>query len=211
MPAIEASDLARRILETAVGLAEKSSWEAVRLHQVAQTMGIRLDDVRRCFREKDDLIDAWFDQADDAVLKLSDCGKLAQLSPRERLFHLIMAWLDALEAHRQVSRQMILAKLEPGHLHIQIPAVMRVSRTVQWVREGAGLEDAGTRRAVLETAVTGLYLAAFACWMSEDTSGSPHTRRLLDSLLARAEAIMRICPSITASAGEAGAPPARPG
>lgn len=185
--------LPRRIVDTAVELAERHTWEAVRLHQVAAALGVGLDDIRHHFREKDELIDAWFRRADDAVLALADSGELSCLSPRERLFRLIMAWLDALEVHRRVCRQMILAKLEPGHLHIQIPALMRVSRTVQWIREGAGLEDAGLRRALLETAVTAAYLAAFAAWLREEAPGSPRTRRLLDGLLARAEGLMDRC------------------
>lgn len=194
MPTAKSSELAHRIVDTAVELAEKESWESVRLHQVAMAMGIDLADIRRHFREKDELIDAWFDQADDAVLALSGSGDLAQLSARERLFRLIMAWLDALEEHRRVSRQMILAKLEPGHLHIQIPALIRISRTVQWIREGALLEDAGLRRALMETAVTSLYLTTFIAWMNEDAPGSPRTRRLLDGLLARAESILQAFP-----------------
>lgn len=194
MSVTEASDLAHRIVDTAVALAEQGSWEAVRLHQVAEAMGIGLHDVRRCFREKDELVDAWFGRADEAVLRLADSGELDGLTPREKLFRLIMAWLDVLEAHRRVSRQMILSKLEPGHLHIQIPAIMRVSRTVQWLREGAGLEDAGVMRAVLETATTAIYLAAFMSWMGENTAGSPRTRKLLSGLLARAEAVMQVCP-----------------
>jgi ubiquinone biosynthesis protein COQ9 len=116
--------VARRIVDTAVAIAEEGTWESVRLHEVAAHMGIGLDEIRRHFREKDELIDAWFDRADAAVLRLADSGALLALGPRERLFRLIMAWLDALEGHRRVSRQMILAKLEPGHLHIQIPALM---------------------------------------------------------------------------------------
>lgn len=206
MPVTETGELARRIVDTAVELAEQSSWEAVRLHQVAEALGIGLDDVHSRFREKDELIDAWFERADDAVLKLSDSGELAQLAPRERLFRLIMAWLDALEPHRQVSRQMIQSRLEPGHLHIQIPALMRISRTVQWMREGARLEDAGVMRAVLETATTAIYLAAFVNWMGENTAGSPRTRRLLDGLLGQAEAIMQVCPSRAGKAGGKGIP-----
>lgn len=194
MPTAKSSELAHRIVDTAVELAEKESWESVRLHQVAMAMGIDLADIRRHYREKDELIDAWFDQADEAVLALSGSGDLAQLSARERLFRLIMAWLDALEEHRRVSRQMILAKLEPGHLHIQIPALIRISRTVQWIREGALLEDAGLRRALMETAVTSLYLTTFIAWMNEDAPGSPRTRRLLDGLLARAESILQAFP-----------------
>lgn len=206
MPTTQTSELAHRIVDTAVELAEQSAWEAVRLHQVAAALGIGLDEVRHCFREKDELIDAWFERADDAVLQLADSGELAELTPRERLFRLIMAWLDALEAHRRVSRQMIQSKLEPGHLHIQIPALMRISRTVQWMREGAGLQDAGVMRAVLETATTAIYLAAFVSWMGEDTAGSPRTRRLLEGMLAQAEAVMQACPGRAGKTQEAGIP-----
>jgi len=206
--------VARRIVDTAVAIAEEGTWESVRLHEVAAQMGIGLDEIRRHFREKDELIDAWFERADDAVLRLVDSGALLALSSRERLFRLIMAWLDALEGHHRVSRQMILAKLEPGHLHIQIPALMRISRTVQWMREGALLEDTGMRRALLETAVTGIYLAAFTSWLSENRTGSPRTRRRLDAMLRRAEGVLEICPVLSGGrmkprtdTAEAGRPP----
>ena len=211
----EAGDLTRRIVETAVTLAERRSWESIRLHEVAEALDIGLDDIRQHFREKDELIDAWFERADEAVLKLADSGDLASLGPRERLFELIMVWLDAMENHRRVTRQMIQSKLEPGHIHIQIPAVMRISRTVQWIREGASLSDSGVQRALTETAVTGIYLAAFTAWMTEGTTGSPRTRRLLDALLRQAERALQFLPFIAGDAkadrndsANAGKPPA---
>ena len=57
------------ILDTALRLADASSWEAVRLHQVAAALGISLDDIRSHYREKEDLVDAWFDRADRALLE----------------------------------------------------------------------------------------------------------------------------------------------
>ena len=130
-------DIREAIVDKAVAIAEHSSWEAVRLFDIAAELNITLDDVRRYFREKEDLIDAWFDRADGVMLNVSEQEDFLSQSPRERLYQLIMAWLDALAAHRIVTRQMIGAKLEPGHIHIQIPAIMRISRTVQWMREAA--------------------------------------------------------------------------
>lgn len=185
---------ARQIVDAAIELAERRSWEAVRLHQVAAHLGIGLDRIQAHFREKDELIDAWFDRADAAAVAQAESDGFARLPVRERLFVLIMGWLDALEPHRRVTRQMIQAKLEPGHVHIQLPAVMRISRTVQWMREAARLEDAGLQRALAESATTAIYLAAFTRWMGENAPGSPATRRLLDRLLRRAEAIVAACP-----------------
>ena len=47
------------------------------------------------------------------------------------------AWLGGMAAHRALTGQMLLYKLELGHLHLQAGALLRVSRTVQWWREAA--------------------------------------------------------------------------
>jgi ubiquinone biosynthesis protein COQ9 len=177
------------ILDTALTLADEQGWEAVRLHRVAAAAGITLDDIRRHYREKDALIDAWFDRADAAALTLAASGELAALTPRERLFRLIMAWLAALAPHHRVTRQMILSKCEPGHLHIQIPAVMRISRTVQWLREAAGFESTFVRRALEETATTAIFVATFCYWLYDDSQNAQRSRAFLDRRLECAEAL----------------------
>ena len=193
MPDTAESDLRRIIVDTAVSLARQRSWEAVRLHEVANAAGISLDDIRRHFPEKNALIDAWFDRADAATLELASSGELITLSVRERLLRLIMAWLQALQSDRRVTRQMVLSRCEPGHLHIQIPALMRISRTVQWIREAALLQDTGLGRAGAETVLTAIYLAAFVCRLGETAETSPRTRGLLNRLLAGAERLALAC------------------
>lgn len=185
---------AARIVDAALQLAEESSWEAVRLHRVAARSGIGLAEIGRHFREKDELIDAWFDRADAALLALAAAPWMPSLPPRERLLRLTMAWLEALAPHKRVTREMIVNKLEPGHLHIQFPALMRVSRTVQWLREAALLDDHGVRRALAETALTAIYLATFACWLGDDTPDATQTRRFLDRQLAVAERAAQLLP-----------------
>lgn len=187
MPPDTGAEPASRIVDAAVQLAEEGSWEAVRLHQVAARAGIGLAEIAPYFREKDELIDAWFDRADAALLELAAAPWMPLVPPRERLLRLTMAWLDALAAHKRVTREMILAKLEFGHLHIQFPAVMRISRTVQWLREAALLGDHGLRRALAESALTAIYLATFACWLVDESPESTQTRRFLDQQLAVAE------------------------
>jgi AcrR family transcriptional regulator len=122
---------ADQIVDTAVELGEQGSWEAVRLHDIAASLGIALDDVRAYFREKEDIVDAWFERADSAMLKAAQASDYSYLTPRRRLHRLIMTWFGALYPYRKTTRQMIYGKLEPGHIHIQVPGLMRVSRTVQ--------------------------------------------------------------------------------
>ncbi|UJP06029.1 MAG: TetR/AcrR family transcriptional regulator [Nitrosomonas sp.] len=182
-------DLREAIMDSAIAIAERSNWEAVRLFDVAAELGITLDDIRENFREKEDVVDAWFDRADSHMLKTAETAGFLLLPPRERLQRLIMAWLDALAVHRKVTRQMIGAKLEPGHLHIQIPAIMRVSRTVQWVREAAQRDAVFLRRALEETALTTIYLATFAYWMQDGSENSQNTHDFLAHKLKYAESL----------------------
>jgi ubiquinone biosynthesis protein COQ9 len=180
-----------RIVDAAIALGEQASWEAVRLHDVADALGITLDEIRRYFREKEDVVEAWFDRADAAMLVQAESPGFSGPTPRERLHRLIMTWLRALAPHRRVTREMIYGKLEPGHLHIQIPGLMRVSRTVQWMREAAHRDATYLRRALEETGLTSIYLMTFFYWMNDDSPGSASTGRFLDGWLAFAERLDR--------------------
>lgn len=178
-----------RILDQALDMAESRGWEPLRLHQVANAMGISLDDIRRHYREKEDLAEAWFDRADSAMLAAAARPEVQAMAGPDRLEYLIMAWLEALAPHRRVTRQMILGKLEPGHLHVQIPAVLRISRTVQWIREAAGCDASHLRRALEEVALTSIFVTTFCTWLGDDSPGFERTRHRLQRLLARTERI----------------------
>ncbi|MEX0957812.1 MAG: TetR/AcrR family transcriptional regulator [Burkholderiales bacterium] len=180
-----------KIVDAALDLAGRGSWEAVRLHDVADALGITLEDVRHHFREKEEIVDAWFDRADSAMLKAAEAPGFVDLTPRQRIHRLMMTWFGALAPHRKATRQMIYSKLEPGHIHIQIPGLMRVSRTVQWMREAAHRDAAFLRRALEETGLTSIYLTTFFYWMRDDTPDSASTSRLLDRLLGAAERLDR--------------------
>ena len=187
-PAI-ASNPAHNIVNAALALAEKRSWEAVRLHDIAAETGMTLDEIRLYFREKEEVADAWFDSADAAMLQDSAHPDFLRARPRERLHRVIMSWLNALAPHRKVTRQIIIGKCEPGHLHVQIPAILRVSRTVQWMREAAHCDAVYWHRALEETALTSIYLTTFIYWLNDNSPDSIRTRRLLDKLLGAAETL----------------------
>lgn len=181
------NDLMRdAIVDTAVELAARISWEAVRLYNIATSLAVSLDEIQLYFREKDELIDAWFDRADSRMLKETESAGFLDLAAPERIHHLIMTWLDALAVQRKVTRQMIMSKLEFGHIHIQIPAVMRISRTVQWVREAAQRDARFMRRTLEESTLTTIYLMTFFFWMRDTSENSHHTRQFLKSHLTMA-------------------------
>lgn len=182
-----------------MALADSNGWEAVRLHEVASNLSLSLDDIRAEFSEKDQLVDAWFDRADSAMLADTTGQAQFQLSCQQRMHRVMMTWLSALSSHRRVTRQMILGKLEPGHIHIQIPGLMRISRTVQWMREAAGYEASLPRRAVEETIHTGIYLATFTYWMFDESFDAERTGRFLQQQLDRSSYLFNCHPDQTRS------------
>lgn len=196
-----------RILDTALDLAGKKSWESVRLHDVAEELKLSLDDIRLHFREKEDLTDAWFDRADAAMLQEAANPVFEKLSSRGRLHRSIMTWLTALAGHRRVTQQMICGKFEPGHLHYQFSGLLRVSRTVQWLREAAHRDAVLPWRAIEEAALTAIYLATFFCWMRDASENALRTSRFLDNLLTRAERMAQWIPGSPGLATKTGAAP----
>ena len=181
-----------QIVGTAVELGERRSWEAVRLHDVAVALGITLDEVRAHFQKKDDIVNAWFERADNTMLQMAQASDFSYLTTRQRLHRLIMTWLNAFHPYRKTTRQMIYGKLGPGHIQTQATGLMRVSRTVERMREAAIREAIYIRRALEDSGLAAIYLAAFFYWMNDNSPGSARTSRFLEGCLLVADKLGRL-------------------
>lgn len=182
-------DRAEHILETALEIGEQRGWDAVHLHDVAQQLGIALAEIHRHYRQKDDLAEAWFDRADLALIRAGECADWDSLSFQERLSRTILAWFDALAPHRELSAEMLRYKLQPDHLHLQVGGLMRISRTVQWIRETARLPTIGWRRELQEVVLTGIFLSSVGCWLHDRSPDARRTRAWVNGRLAAAERV----------------------
>jgi AcrR family transcriptional regulator len=172
-----------RILDKALEQAEASSWEQLHLHAVAEALNITLDEIRQYFPQKDDLVEAWFDRADRVLLSAALPEDFLDLPLYERLHQVIVNWLDALAPHRRLTREMLAYKFEFGHIHLQVPGLMRVSRTVQWFRESACHDSTGLQRIIDECALTTIYLTTFARWLFDDSVNSRKSKDVLNTAL----------------------------
>ncbi len=187
-------ELADTILDTALQLAEAQSWEQLHLQEIAKELEISLDQIRRHYAQKDDLVEAWFDRADSIMLQAAASPDIINLSMRERLHHIIISWLDALATHHRVTRDMLLYKLEPAHIHLQLQGILRVSRTVQWIREAAQQDSTHLRRIIEEIGLTSIYLATFTFWMNDRSEQQQRTRTFLEHRLQEAETLANKLP-----------------
>ncbi|MBD3896287.1 TetR/AcrR family transcriptional regulator [Halomonas sp. ML-15] len=184
--------LAERILRQALEMAEDEGWEAVELTRVAAALDVPANAVLDHYRDLDAVADAWFLRGWRAMLADKPAGFTAWAA-RERIEHCLLAWFDALAAHRRVSVEMLRTKAHLPHLHTWVPMVFDLSRTIQWLREAAMLEARyGTRRAQLEEiGLTALFVATLRVWAHDETPGQQETRRYLDKRLRRAESMLQ--------------------
>ncbi len=181
--------LAERILDAALDLAEDVGWDGLRLRVVAARLRVPLAEVLVHYRDLDAVADAWFRRAWSAMLAAPPEGFVARPA-RERLHLAIMRWFDALAPHREVTGQILAAKLYPSHPHHWVPLVFNLSRSIHWLREAALLDAVGRRRQMEEVGLTWLFLMTLAVWLRDETPGQTRTRDVLRHRLADADRAM---------------------
>lgn len=172
------------IVAAALRLGEVCGWEALTLRAVAQELNVSLAVIYAEFPQKDDLVDAWFEQADRALLSKVPGARWQRLGSAERVEQAIWCWLTALAPHRRLTRNMLWYKLEPGHIHLQLAGIMRISRTVQWLREAADLHASHLHRVGQEIALSSVFVTVFVYWLWDSSPEQQKTRQLLVRQLA---------------------------
>lgn len=186
------ADRRQQIIALTLTQADEVGWEAVRLHRVAEALGLSLAEIRAEFRDQDAIAEAWLAQADRAMLAPPEEGCRA-LPPPERIERALWRWLEALAPHKRVTGQILLGKLYPGHPHFVAALVFRLSRTVQWLREAALLDGAPPRRQIEEIGLTWLFVATVARWATDTSPGQARTRAFLKARLANADRLLGAC------------------
>jgi AcrR family transcriptional regulator len=193
-------DLADRIVDAAIELAQERGWDNVRLYLVAERLGIGLDEIGRHFRDLDAIANAWFGRARGALLRTPPAALAGR--PPERLYAAITTWLDALAAHRAVTLQMLDAKLYPSHPHHWVPMMFDLSRLMHDVLDVARIASTGRRRQLAEVGMTAIFLATLRDWRRDPERAATRLERRLagaDRWLARLGARRAAPPSGAAS------------
>jgi AcrR family transcriptional regulator len=175
-----------RIVEAALALAAERGWGNLRLHQVADRLGLALAVVRAEFRDRDAIADAVFARALDEVLS-APAAEVAGRLPPERLLRVMMRWFDALAPHQSVVREMLREKLYPGHPQHWGPLIADLSRLIHWFLDAARIASTGRERQLAEIGLTALFLATLRRWLRDDRAGQEATRAQLQRGLEAAD------------------------
>ena len=129
---------------------------------------------------------AWFARA-LAALEGIPPETLAGRPAPERLELVIMRWFDALAPHREVTGEMLRAKLYPSHPQHWVPLIFDLSRLIHWFLDAARIASTGRARQMAEIGLTAIFLGSLRTWLRDDSAGSERTRSYLRRRLEDAD------------------------
>lgn len=183
-----------KLLNAALSLAQDKHWEALRLYEIADYLDISLAQVHSLIPDKETLVDLLWDRADAEMLSACAGNAFQKQSAEQQLQSCIMAWLKPLHPHQKTVKEMLLVRLEPGHLHIQLPTLIRISQTVQWMRELSQRDNTFIKRALDESMLTFLFVSHLIMWLRDSTTDAIATERALQQHIRQAVALEKLFP-----------------
>lgn len=168
-----------RIVAAALHLASERPWRDVTLTDIATAAGVNLNDVRREFNSKGEVLAAFVRAVDDAVLAKAPKRAEGQ-SGRDALFDVVMSRFDLMAPYRSA-----LASI--GESWTFEPALMRaLSQSQAWMLRAAGISADGLEGQVRATGLGAVYGSVFRTWLKDDDPGLARTMAALDRRLRQA-------------------------
>lgn len=164
-------------------LLAEQSFEDIGLAEVAGRAGIKLSQLRNEFGSTLAILGAFTKQIDNAVLDGGDAD-MAEESPRDRLFDVLMRRIEALAPYKDAMRSIMRsARRNPGlALALNVMAV----RSQSWMLEAAGIGASGPRGALRAQGAALMFARVMSVWIDDDEEGLDRTMAALDRGLASA-------------------------
>jgi AcrR family transcriptional regulator len=177
-------DARGKIIDALIDLAAEKRFEDISIRDICQAAGVSLADFRDAFPSKGAVLAGFSRRIDRAVLA-QDTGELADESPRERLFDVLMRRLEAMAPYREGVRETIAwLRREPVAALAMNQAAMN---SMRFMLEAAGIETQGAAGAIK---LQGLALAwgrVLQVWLDDEEPDLSKTMAELDRVLTRGE------------------------
>jgi AcrR family transcriptional regulator len=175
------------LLEEAFGLIAERGWRDFRMSELARRAGVRLSQVYAAFPTRAAVLPALGRRLDAAMLDV-DPVELAGMTPRERVFELIMRRLDAMAPFRAGLRAL---GETGGDVDLLAAACGNLGRATGWLVEAAEPSLGPLRRAAAGPVLGLVYARVVQVWLRDDTPDRADTMAELDRRLNQAEGLAR--------------------
>jgi len=158
--------------------------ERIGLAAIAERAAVSLADLRGEFGTPLAILAAHVKALDRQVLAEID-PDMAQESPRERLFDVLMRRIELLGSHKEAVRSLLRSVRydPPLALALNVMAV----RSQQWMLTAAGIDASGPKGMVRAQGLALLFANVLRTWIDDDDDGLARTLAALDRELARGQ------------------------
>jgi AcrR family transcriptional regulator len=173
-----------RIIESFMDLLGTKPIEEIGFAEIAAGAGTSLTQLRGLFGSKLAILAGHIKQIDQRVLTGGD-GEMAEESPRERLFDVLMRRIELLEPRKAAVRSLMRScRRQPG-LALALNGL--AVRSQHWMLTAADLDAGGPRGAVRAQGLALLFASVLRTWVHDDDPGHARTMAALDRALARGQ------------------------
>lgn len=180
----KSKNIREEIAVLALKRAAAQGWGAAGLSEIAADAGMALAELREYFDDKDDILAVFHKMVDRRVLENTGAAD-EDMSPRDRLFDILMERFDILNEYREgVVAVMDSFKSDPKQAVIAAP---HLCRSMLWMLESCEIETGGISGALKVAGLTGIYLNVLRVWKTDESKDLAKTMAALDKDLARAE------------------------
>ena len=173
-----------RIIESFMELLAQNPIERIGLAEIASSAGVSLADLRGEFSSPIAILAAHVKEIDRKVLSEID-PEMAEESPRERLFDVLMRRLELLAPHKQAVRSLLRSARSDPPLALALNAL--AVRSQQWMLTAAGISAAGPKGMLRAQGLSCLYANVLRTWVDDEDEGQARTLAALDRELARGQ------------------------
>lgn len=174
-----------RIIEATMGLLADRPYEEVTVTAIADAAGISLAALASHFPSRGHILDAFVRRIDEAALS-GDFSDMADEPPRERLFDVLMARLDALRPYRSALASLMHAVRRDPQLALGLNAL--AVRSQGWMLAAAGIQPVGWRGRIATQGLAVSFTKVLRVFVKEEDAGLPRTMAALDRELRQSEA-----------------------
>ncbi len=181
----KAADPRGKIVDALMKLAGERRFEDISIRDICAAAGLTLADFRDCFPSKGAVLAGFSRRIDRAVLS-QDAAELADESPRERLFDILMRRIEAMAPYREGLRETTAWLRREPTAALAMNSV--VLSSMRFMLEAAGVElGQGAAGAVKLQGLALAWARIVGVWLEDDDPGLSKTMAELDRELSRGE------------------------
>ncbi len=174
------------LLEAALGLIEREGWQAYGPLRLARETGAGLAEIVTQLGDRAEIFAAMGRRADMAMIDVA-VEDLTDMSPKERVFELMMRRFESLRPARPALRR-LRREAAP---EVWLEGLGNLRRAMKLIIEAADLTGHGPRRAVVGAALASAYLRTGRVWLDDDSEDLARTLAELDKQLDRVGGVLR--------------------